>query len=157
VGRDDAHRALPRFAEVNGFHGYDGGTSPGTPLLRGSVTFRVLRTPSSHGRSLPPTPTGSPWTLEAVHIAPWCEWLRTRTGAVLAASLRWPADGSEDDDVLAEALDGLRRASVALGRAARGETAEAPLEPAPEPAPPEESDDQRRIQLHREALAAARP
>lgn len=92
-----------------------------------------------------------------VALAPWCEWLRTATGAVLAASFRWPADGLEDDGVLAEALDGLRRASVALGRAARGRTAEAPPEPAPEPTPPAESDEQRRLRLHQEALAAARP
>lgn len=89
-------------------------------------------------------------------LAPWCDWLRSATAAVLAAMLRWP-DGESDDSALSDALEGLHRASMALGRTARGEQAETPPHPEPEPAPPEESDVQRQIRLHKETLEAARP
>ncbi|MGA4786741.1 hypothetical protein [Nocardia sp. AB354] len=94
----------------------------------------------------------------AAHLGAWCQWAETAAGMVLMSSGRWPGRPPEDDDeVFADSIAELLRASTALSAAWQGQPAEQP--PAPEvPAPePVETDMQRLLREHRELLSRARP
>ncbi|WP_203717054.1 hypothetical protein [Asanoa siamensis] len=91
-------------------------------------------------------------------VAAWCDWVETAASAVLVAAGRWPGRPPENDDqVHADAIAELVRASEALSAVWRGQQAEQPPEP-PEPSPePVETDLQRLLREHSQLLDRSRP
>lgn len=91
-------------------------------------------------------------------LSPWCDWVETTARKLLAASGRWPGRPPEDDDdVLADTVTELLRASAALTAAGHGQPAEPPPEPAPPAPEAPETGPQRRARQHHELLDRARP
>ena len=90
-------------------------------------------------------------------LAPWCDWLASAVDDAVEASGRWPGGGEDDDELLGETLDALRRVAVALGQRARGLECEVPPAPSESaPAEPGESDAGRMFRKHEEVLESAR-
>lgn len=138
---------------------------PVEPSLVETIPFqeRLDFTLNQVGETLRPLVARLVAELHAVRTAiprlgPWCDWVETAAGTVLAASGRWPGRPPEDDDeVLADVIAELMRASTALSAAWRGQSAELPPEPTPPDPERVETEAQRQLRKHRELLERARP
>jgi hypothetical protein len=91
-------------------------------------------------------------------LVPWCDWVEVAVHNALDAAGQWPGPpNSDSDDVWADSLMGLQRASKALTARWRGEAAPEPPPPPPTTPEPAETAEQRSVREHRELLEAARP
>jgi hypothetical protein len=159
--RTRVQRSLPRA--------WDAATGellpPGEPSLVETVPFRdrldaALQQVVETLRPLVATLVAELHAVRAAvtHVGPWCDWVETAAGMVLAASGRWPGRPPEDDDVvLTDVIAELLRASTALSATWQGQPAEQPPTPTPPTPEPVETDAQRLAREHRELLEQARP
>ncbi|MGJ3191227.1 hypothetical protein [Paenarthrobacter sp. FR1] len=90
-------------------------------------------------------------------VAAYCDWISRAIDLVEVASRRWPAAPPfDDDEQLAESLNGLQTAQDALVKATRGEMIPVPMV-TPEPQPQAEDAVQVRVDEHKSLLERARP
>lgn len=91
-------------------------------------------------------------------LASWCDWVEGAARKVLEASSRWPSvPPGDDDQILQDASDELRRASAALSAKWQGKRAEEPPVVLLPPSEPITTDTQIAMDKHKELLEAARP
>jgi len=159
--RTDVQRRLPRA--------WDATTGellpPGEPSLMETMPYRdrldaALLQVAGALRPRLATLVGELHAVRAAvaNLGPWCEWVEQAAGAALMASNRWPGrPPEEDDEVLADALAELLRASTALSAAWQGKPAEQPPKSEPPVPNPVEPDVERLERQHRELLNRARP
>ncbi|SDZ50967.1 hypothetical protein SAMN05421684_5996 [Asanoa ishikariensis] len=92
-------------------------------------------------------------------LTPWCDWVERCARRLLDSAGRWPGRPPEgtDDQLWADSVNELKRASLSLTATWKGVTAEAPPVEAPPQPEPEETDAERLVREHHELLEAARP